>query len=343
MVLHAISDLDEAFEATRDFLLPFDARTWLRLAVVVFFVGGASAQFSGTNFQFSGDDVPGEFGEFGEFPAALPVDLLTLAVALVALGVLLALGFLYLGSVMEFVLLDAVRRDSPEVALRRSVRRHARRGLRLFGFRVALGLAVLTTVALLVAPVVLTLAGGPTDPASVGIVVLVVPLVLLVAGLAAVVDGFTAAFVAPVMLLESRRVVAGWRRFWPTLRREWKQYLAYALVGVALNFVAGIGLAVVGTLVALTLLVPFGLVGGLVVLAALGTGGLSVLAGAALAGIGLLYVACLLVALAVALVPVRTYLRYYSLFVLGDTEAAFDLVPAARARTRPETARDESA
>ncbi len=334
MALYAIDDLDEAFEATREFLLPFDARTWLKLAVVVFFIGGASAQFPSANWQFAGDDVPAEV-DVGALPAvSLPVDAVVLAAALVVLGALLALGFLYLGSVMEFVLLDALRRDSPALEVRRSVRRHARRGLRLFGFRVALGLVVLLTAALLVVPVVLAVLGDPTTAAVVGAVVVVVPLVLLVAGLAAVVDGFTAAFVAPVMLIEGRGVLDGWRRFWPTLRREWKQYLVYALLAVGLNFVAGIALAAAGALVALTLLLPFGLVGGLVVLAALGTGGVSLVAGAALVGIGLLYVATLLVAFAVVLVPVRTYLRYYSLFVLGDTEPAFDLVPAARERTR---------
>ena len=39
MALHAIDDVGDALDATRAFLFPFDRTKWLKLALVVFFVG----------------------------------------------------------------------------------------------------------------------------------------------------------------------------------------------------------------------------------------------------------------------------------------------------------------
>lgn len=52
MSLHAVENVDDAFRATKAFLLPFDRRRWLKLAVVVFFVGGSSLPTS--QFESSG-------------------------------------------------------------------------------------------------------------------------------------------------------------------------------------------------------------------------------------------------------------------------------------------------
>lgn len=50
MALHAVENVEEAFDVTREFLTPIEIRRWLKLALVVFFVGSGvsfpTAQFN---------------------------------------------------------------------------------------------------------------------------------------------------------------------------------------------------------------------------------------------------------------------------------------------------------
>jgi len=46
----------------------------------------------------------------------------------------------------------------------------------------------------------------------------------------AIVDRFTTVFVAPTMLERDLGVLAAWKRFWPTLTGNWKEYVVYFLL-----------------------------------------------------------------------------------------------------------------
>lgn len=330
MALHAIDDLDDAVAVTRSFLTPVDIRTWLKLAPITLLAGLPGANLSGVQTSVNGGGTGGELPS-GAVPEVVPgVDIVLLVGVLVVAAVVLALGFLLVSSVMEFVLVESLRTET--VAVRRYWSRRWPQGLRLFGFRVVLGAVVLGSVLAVVGPLVLSaLDLGPSVAVSGALLLVLVPLVLLLAIVAGLVNGFTTVFVVPVMMLEDCGVLAGWRHLWPTIRDRWKQYLAYAVVGVVLS---ATGSVVVGILVGvgtLVLLLPFGL------LLALGFG-LFLLAEpvgiVVLAVVGLLFLLAALVVVAVAGVPVVTYLRYYALLVLGDIEPAFDLVPDQRAAVR---------
>lgn len=334
MSLAAIDDIDDAFDATRAFLLPLDAGQWLRLAVVAFFVGGAGS----AGGSFGGGGGGGGTGRPGTGAGALPDIVLSDAAlaAIVAVGVLLVLvglAFAVVGAVMEFVLVEAVRREA--VQLRSFSRRYWRGGVRLFGFRLVVGLLTLVGILLLVGGALLAV-GVPTRVVTplrlLGALFVVLPPVLLVAIVGALVLGLTRDFVVPVMLLEGTTILGAWRRFWPVLRRDWREYAGYVVVSFALRLVVGLVVGAVVGVIAVVLVVPLGLVA-LAVLAA--TGGQ--LGAVAIVGLGLLALAAgaaLLVVAALVQVPVVTYFRYYALLVLGDTEAAFDLVAGRRAAIR---------
>jgi len=122
MALHAVENVEEAFGVTREFLTPINIRRWLKLALVVFFVG------SGVSFltaQFNTSTPPGDVSN-GELPFSLPVDVMTLIVALVAAGILFGGLFALIGAIMEFVLIESLR--TGEVTLRRHWRRRWRQG-----------------------------------------------------------------------------------------------------------------------------------------------------------------------------------------------------------------------
>ena len=348
MALYAVDNIGDAYEATRAFLFPFSLRRWLKLALVVFFIGGASL---GSGFQgnFNADvpvnqpSGPGSGVDTG--PLAGPAgnadieQFVPLILALGALVVILALAFAVVGAIMEFVFVASLREE--RVTIRRYVGRYWGKGLRLLGFRIGLGLLTAAVVVVPVGAASLVFFDADTSIGGAALpLLLLVPLLLTLVLAAALVYGFTTVFVAPIMLLEDRGVLSAWGRFWPTLRGQWKQYLAYVVLELILSIAVGVAVGLVTGLTLLALAIPFGALGALTVLADGGLADLSLVA-IALLGVGV-FVFALLAFLLTALVqvPVLTYFRYYALFVLGDTDDSLDLVPERRRRVRESESRD---
>lgn len=339
MSWRAIDALADARTETSELLLPFDAGTWFRLALVAVFVGagtgnasvsvntGGSVSAGGPEFVLS--DLPGGFPFDGVpplDPSALPGQrTLLLAVAgLAAVGLLLAAAFALVASTMEFVLVSGLA--DREIRIRGPFVRQFRKGVRLFGFKVGVvALAVLVV-------------GGPLALVALGGVALgpelllaAVPVVLLgvaVALCVAFVLRFTADFVVPTMLVEDCGVLAGWRRFVSALRPEWEEFALYLLVRFALGIVAGALFAGGVLFLAVLLALPFVLAAGAVVAASALAGGVTPLSAALLVVVGLCYAAAVAVASAVLLAPVVTFFRYYALYVLGGVDPDLDLVGA---------------
>lgn len=334
MALHAVDALGDALSATQRFLFPPERGRWLRLAVVVFFVGGFGTSVP-TNTGTSTSPPPDTPGPGPDLPAdplsAVPGDVWILAASILIAVVVVGSVLAFIGAGMEFVLVASLRDD--EVRVRRYFRAHWRRGARLFGFRVGVTLLLLGTVAAAAALAATTLVSGPVTGWGVGefltVALVVVPVLVVMSLLGALVQGFTTAFVVPVMLAEDRTVLEGWRRFWPTLTGNPKEYAVYVVLAALLTLGFGVASAVALGLTALLLLIPFGLVGFAVVALA---GGLSTLLPTVAVGLlVLLYVVVVLSVAAVVQVPLRTFMRYYTLLFLGETNDEFDLLPEVRA------------
>lgn len=328
MVYHAVACFEDAIEATKAFLLPVDRGRWLRLAVVVFFLSGGSGVSS----------VPGNAGQVTIEGGSLPTDAapgellnqyLPAIVVIAAVFALVAVGFTLVGSIMEFVLVDSLRRES--VTVRASVREHFRKGLSLFAFQIALLGLVAGAVGgagyLFVLPAL--------DGGGASLVLGIVGVVLVGVGLAftaGLVHLLTVHFVVPTMLHEDRGLVSGWKRFWPVLRGNIGQFAIYVLlrfgVMIGVGFVAG---TVVG-IAAVVVGIPFVLVGGLVFF---GSGfQLMAVTAVVLAAVAVAYVLVMLAASTVVQVPLKTFTRYYQLLVLGDVTPELDLIPQRRQDVR---------
>jgi len=334
MPLYALEDLDDAWDATRSFLWPVDRSRWLRLALVVLFIGGPGANLN--LFQWN---VPSEGTmPVGQLPTVGPRFWAIIAV-LVAVILLFGLVFLLVGSVMNFVLVESLRHET--VAVREYWGRRWGQGLRLFGFRIVIGLLVFGSAAVFAALFFIPIAvergtGAVAAPGAISAaaLVLLVPVIIALAILVGLVNGFTTVFVVPIMVLEDCGVLAGWRRLWPTITAHPWQYLTYAIAGFLLSILAGIFVAIVIAISAIILLIPFGILGvvGFVLLVTVPPLGVGVLA-----LVGLLFVLSIIVVAAVIQVPVMAYLRYYALLVLGDVDAELDLIPDRRAAIRTES------
>ncbi|MFB6234247.1 MAG: hypothetical protein ABEH81_07325 [Halopenitus sp.] len=314
MSWYAVTAIDDAVDATRGFLLPFGLRRWTVLALVAALMGGGPSM--NVNPPTTSGNVPRDaLSQLPEFSLAPRWGVAIVVVALLLSW--LSLGF-------RFVFYDALRTDAARVW--GPLRNRLGQALQLLGFQ-------LLVLAVLVGPVVAVVVGVFTGRFA---VVSWSPLLLGAAGLlaaalvllATLVGRFTREFVLPVMVVEDGGPIAGWRRFWPVLREEWVQYLAYLLVHVVLGVAIAIAQGLVFLLVG-GVFVAVGALAGVVVAGVLG--GTSALLGstvgiAALAVLGL----ALLLALLAVFLPVNlvttTYLRTYELRVLALTDPALDLL-----------------
>ncbi|MFC7137912.1 hypothetical protein ACFQRB_18620 [Halobaculum litoreum] len=329
-----MEDLDDAYRATKALLWPIDRSLWLKLAVVAFFVGGPGAGFNGTQTSApvdGGGGGPGPPGAPGGLPPLPQIgpEVVALVVGIVVVALLVGLVLLFVGSVMEFVLIESLRTEA--VRLGEFWGDRWRQGVRLFGFRLVLALVVFGAFAVVFGLAFAPLLLGGEAGVSLVTAVLLLPVLAVLAAVTGLIEGFTTVFVVPIMVLEERTVLGAWGRLWPTITANPWQFLAYVVASVVLNVVIGIGVALAIGIAAVVLLIPFGVLGGL---------GFLLLSTVEPLGAGLLVVAgvlfglSLLVAAALVQVPAVSYLRYYALLVLGDAEPALDLIPERRAAVR---------
>ncbi len=355
MLWHAIDDLGDALTATRRLLFPFTLRRWLVLGLIVFFITGVSGLNPGVSvsipdFSVVIDDpgqptVPGWEDPAFDDPWADPIfddqwepeawtattaagtgGVTAFALLFLLFGLMVALGIAvaYVASVMEFVLVEVAR--TRDVRVRGFFGRHTRTGVSLFLFRVAVLLVVLAP--LVVVAVLTALTGG----IFLLLLVILSPLLVVLAAGLWLLGLFTDEFVVPVMVAEDAGVIEGWRAFWPHLRAEAKQYgmfaVVRALLGIAGGTLAGLGFAVVAVVVAIPLLIV-GVIGLIVLTGVIGSDLLAILW---VVGLFAVFAVGVVVVGTVAIqVPIRTYLRYYSLFVLGSITPSYDLVDEMRA------------
>lgn len=340
MALSAVGSLADSIDATRDFLFsPFRLRRWLALALVVFFAGGlggfnptsvGNARDTATQEPAPGDGPsPAEVVDQVEtFVADHLFWVATLAVALVALALL----FWLLGIAMQFVLVESLRTESVDVL-----------GYLAENVGKTLHVAALDVV-LIVASVLPWVAAGwiawepllANEPLPWETLVALLVVGVLLAILASLVQSFTRTFVVPVMLTRDLGVLAGWRRFLGAVSGSVVEYLVYLVLAfvlrIALGMVVGIATAIVGAIV----LVPLVLLG----LVASAVTGFSIAAGVVIALLIVVGVLFLMVLGAVVQVPFVTYLQYYALFVLGDTDDDVDPIPRIRSRVREDSLPD---
>ena len=361
MSLHALDDIGDAIDATKSFLFPFEKGNWLRLAVVVFFLGssgGGLNLFRGLNSASNADEgsVPtgpdsgvavtglldGVSGGLlqvdpgGELPPGVPQDLLAGAtLAIVVLFVALVLFGLFaalLSNFMEFVFVQSL--VDRETHVRQYLREHFGNGLRLLGFRLALDVVALLGAGLVFGAFFLLALGGEASNFNAGTVLASSTLLLVAIGIGAVVlgtiTGFTNVFVVPMMVQSGDGILAGWRQLLSSLSDHPKQYLGYLVVSIVLAIGVGIVSTILNVVAFLVVGIPFGIVA-FVLLGALGEGPAVV---ALLAILGVVALVVLLVALNLIKVPLQSFLRYYAMLVLGDIDESMDPVPAVRADIR---------
>ena len=332
MSWYAIESVDDAIDATRSFLFPFKLSAWLKLALITIFVGvgGGGGVSTVTNLvnlpanlppEATGQDVA------EQLPAALPVELWVVgivAVGAVFVGVVLTV----LAETLRFVFYDALRTQN--VRLRKPARRRFGQAVRLFGFKLLVGVAF--TLPFVIVGVVLWSVGldALSDTWLFAGLVVGAGTAVAAAILYTLIIRGTDEFVVPLMVVADCGVQEAWRRFWPVVRSQPAQFVVYIVVHFLLLLAIGIGQSIVGALVFGIVGTVGALVGLVVVLGVFGGLSATLASAAGTVALGVLVVVTLLVAIAAYLpvsIVVLTYVISYEVSVLEGADDEFQLLP----------------
>lgn len=256
-----------AFEHTKAQLFrPFRYSQWWRLAVVGVLAGELN---SGSNFHSSiPSNTSNKQSQFfgGTWPPSLHnLDGRTAALVgiLVVLGLALLVVFVYINSVMRFILFDSV--IAKECHIRQGWRRRRSEGRLFFHWQIAF--LVVSIAAILIVggtPVLYAWAQGWFAHARAHIVGLVVGGIALLfvffilVVIMGVVNVLTKDFVVPQMALEGLTAVEGWQRLVSWMKAEKGGYAAYVGIKIALGLAALIVFAIIQIVALLLMLIPVG-------------------------------------------------------------------------------------
>lgn len=250
---YAVRMLGRSVEEVKEFLFPFDRGVWLRLAVIVFFVGG-SASFQpplGSDGAAQGSGLEaGGFQEAvgGADPGALLASPLFIGVILAVLG--LVVVWSYFSAVFELVFYRTLKEGEPR--LRRGVRRYARVGFGYFLFNWGVLLVGgLGAVAVVLALMVF----GSAYAAVLGLVLLPVWVGLWL------VSFYVSNLAVPAMAVEGVGFVEGVQGAYRQVRAEWRQAAVFFVVRFVVGIVAATVVGIGTLLVLVALAIPLGIVG----------------------------------------------------------------------------------
>lgn len=306
--MSATDALTDAGRLTARYLSALWVRGLLKLGAVVLFlgVGFTGLQLTGAPLDPETVDEPADLWAYAWLFAG-------------GIGVYAALR--YLAATLEFVFVTSLR--TREVALRQYLRDHLGAGLWLLLFRAAIvagALAVVAAAAALLVgtdPVAFETAGTQQG--------LMVGSVALLAGFGwLTVDTLTTGFVVPIMQHSRCGPLSGWRRFIRAMSSNPLAVVAFLLVAWIVGFALWLVLLGLGFAIGFFGVLVVVLLGS--ALTAIHSAFEPVVFVLILAGvIGYQYTLALIEA------PVRSYVRYYALVVLGETDPELDLITDYRA------------
>jgi hypothetical protein len=262
----AVDAISPAFEHTkRQLLQPFRFGQWVRLALVGLLAGELSSGGGCNAPSIPNFNVPRHPGtEHFLAPGLAGIDPMLYAgliATLVIAGFVLGIVFMYISSVMRFILFDSVVAKECHIRQNWTARQGA--GWRYFLWKLLYTLVTLGTLIVLIgipAGVAFAL-GWFRQPKQhvvglvlAGVVLFFVFAIVIVA--MAVIYVLTKDFVVPQMALENIGAFEGWQRLWTMMSAEKGGYAGYVGMKIVLALGAAIVLGIVGFILALVILIP---------------------------------------------------------------------------------------
>jgi len=337
--ISAIDAISPAFQHTRQQLLqPFKVSQWAKLALVGFLAGELSGGgCSGGNFQMPTHTDGGQRLVGFALPNVNPMLFASLIGLLIVLALVFWILFLYVNSVMRFILFDSVIAKRCEI--RRGWSRRQGEGFRYFVWQLLFLFAMLAGLTVLIGiPAALALAAGWLKEPREHMVPLILGgmflffVVMSFVVISLAVHVLTKDFVVPEMALENISAIEGWRRLLPMLKAEKGGYAGYIGMKVVMALGAAVLVGIVMVVVILILLIPVGGFGIIAVMAGKTAGLTWNLYTISLAVVvGCILLALILYVISLISVPTIVFFPAYSIYFFASRYAALDRLvhPAA--------------
>jgi hypothetical protein len=328
--LSAIDTMRPAIDRARRILFqPFRFGLWLRFAFLAIFTGEISSSGGSPNFNWHmpAEPTTTQGATAGQFPFALPSlqRALPFIIAAALLIVVLYFVFLYISSVLRFVLFESVVTGNARI--RESWRRWQAHGTSLFGWRLVFTVVVTIIDAVFIGlPLIAAWRAGVfREPGrhlflllAGGTLFVAVTIVLVVAAL--VIWVLTKDFVVPIMAAESVGPVEGWRRLLPMLKTSGGSYAGYVGFKAVLAVAAGVVVAIIAVALILMLIIPaiiIGVIAGIAVPAGHSIAW-SAITIALVISFALLLFLVIMFAVSMISVPIAVFFQSYSLLFLAS-------------------------
>ena len=266
MPISAVDAISPALQHTKKQLFqPFRLGQWTKLAVVGLLAGELGSGGGGFNGNL-GNNFPRSGGSHHFLAQSLPplpnfALYAGLIAVLVAAALLLGIIFLYVSSVMRFILFDSVL--TQECRVSESWNRRQSPGLRYFVWKLLYLVVTVAFLLLLIGiPAAFAFAEGwfkqPREHLAplilAGVVLFLIALIFCV--IAAVVFVLTKDFVVPQMALEGIGPFEGWRRLWLMMSTQKGDYAIYVGMKAIMALVAAVVIGIVTVILALFFVVP---------------------------------------------------------------------------------------
>ncbi len=332
MPLSAIDAITPAFHHTKQQLMqPFRVAQWAKLALVGFLAGEmTSGGCSSPNFNIpTRTHGTQHFFNVG-LPLQNPMFYAGLIAVLIVTGMVLFVLFLYVSSVMRFILFDSVLTKKCEIAKGWNQRQAP--GVRYFVWQLLFSLATLATMAIIIGvPLAVAFAAGLLKRPKEHIIVMVLGgialffIFLALVLISAVIQVLTKDFVVPQMALEDLGPIQAWRRLLPMIQSEKGGFAAYLGMKIVMNIGAAMVLAIISLIAILLMLIPVGGVGVIAVLIGKTAGLTWNLYTISLAVVfGCIFIALLIYAISLISVPATVFFPAYSIYFFASRYQALN-------------------
>lgn len=260
---YALEEIQNAVDDTKELLLPFNWKTWAKIALLSIFVGssgmgnlpmpsgssGPSTDLGQTGTSYSApmeSFTNGGFESITGMATGSGESMMVLGVLAVVIPLLLV--FMVIGAVFKFVLYQSLM--DTDVQIRKNVDRHFGKGLRFLGA----GLLVTGT---LLAAIIGVAAIATISPIIGALTILAAIPIMVVFGIALKLFN---EFIPLKMIERDSGVIDATKSFYVDFKEEWKQVMIYILVSIGVAIGTGI-VGMIGVVVtALAVLLPLGVV-----------------------------------------------------------------------------------
>lgn len=247
--MRAVSAADAvsvAVQRTRQFLFrPFTWGTYLKLGLVAIITEGLGSNFNSS----SHGRAPSGHGPVINSPFDIPPAWIAAAVAMVLLVIFISIIVFYLITRLRFAYFHCLAHNTTEI--RPGWWLYKDKAMRFFWLNLAVGFSFLLVVGLIAIPFVSGFwrlfqdyhMGRHLDVALLlSLFLPLIPLILLIALAAMLTDLILRDCMLPHYALDDASAGEAWFQVWSRIKAEKKQFIAYALLRIALPFIATIGL-----------------------------------------------------------------------------------------------------